>query len=85
MPGDELPGGMEKYMVNISALGQLENAQTGELLAGGFGLKKQSKSGTQAISLEDFRAWAQDWSRDVAVRIARTLPDTHLADGESQD
>jgi len=80
-----MAAGMEKYIVNIDTLGQLEDSQSGELLAGGFGIRKQSKSGPSAISLDDFASWTQSWSQDVALRLAKTLPATLQTAGAPQN
>jgi hypothetical protein len=69
-----LAAGMQKYMVKIDALGQLQDSQSGQLLAGGFGVRQQSKSGEKPVSLADFSDWAKDWSQDMAGRLARQMP-----------
>lgn len=68
--------GLQKYIVKLSTLGQLDDAQTGQMVAGGFGLRQENKSGAEAVSMRHFQDWLNSWSTDVAVRLAQTLPGT---------
>lgn len=66
--------GKESYIVRIGTVAQLENAETGELLAGTIGLRQQDKAGKEAISAEKLEKWLDNWNQDIATRIALLLP-----------
>ncbi|MBV8048380.1 MAG: DUF3313 domain-containing protein [Paludibacterium sp.] len=70
-------GGLEKYIVKIATMGQLNDSQSGELVAGSLGLREHAKSGVAPASMTDFQQWLDSWSEDVAEQVAGALPAAH--------
>ncbi|WP_028535219.1 DUF3313 domain-containing protein [Paludibacterium yongneupense] len=69
-------GGIEPYLVHIASMAQLEDANSGELLAGGVDLKKegkQAKTATQAITFALMKPMLDRWCEQNAQLLAKTL------------
>jgi len=67
--------GVEPYLVKISTLGQLEDSQSGELLAGAIDLKqpKRTKSGKGPLTLDYIKTMIDKWNSQTADRLAKAL------------
>jgi hypothetical protein len=72
-------GGIEPYLVKIASMAQLEDATSGELLAGGVDLKKEgskSKSASAPITFELMKPMLDHWCEQNAELIAKALQKT---------
>jgi len=67
--------GMEPYLVKISTMGQLEDSESGELLAGAIDLKHtdKTKSGKGPLTLDYLRAMIDKWNSQTADRLVNAL------------
>ncbi|MCW3481478.1 DUF3313 domain-containing protein [Neisseriaceae bacterium JH1-16] len=67
--------GLEPYLVKISTLGQLEDSQSGELLAGAIDLKQadKAKSGKGPLTLDYIETMIDKWNSQTADRLAKAL------------
>ena len=70
---EHLASGVDHYMAQVAAVGQLEDAQTGALLAGGVDLKTKQSLLLAANQTEALSHTIRLWSQDSAQRLAEAL------------
>lgn len=70
---EHIADGVDHYMAQISAVGQLEDSQSGALLAGGVDLKNQQALNNSAQTAEPLSHTLSVWTEDSAARLAEAL------------
>ena len=70
-----LAAGKEPYLTKVGSMAQLEDANSGKLLAGSVNLRKSDKSlqRGEAVKLESLESLIDDWCRDSARLLARGM------------
>ncbi len=68
-----LAAGKERYLVKVASMAQLEDSQSGALLAGSVNLRHSSKTlqKNQPLELSTLQGMIDIWCRDSAAQIAR--------------
>lgn len=70
-----LAAGKEPYLTKVASMAQLEDANSGKLLAGSVNLRKGDKSRQRGepVRLEALQGLIDDWCRDSARLLARGM------------
>jgi len=65
--------GKSPFVVKLSTTAELSDSVSGDLLAGGLGLREDSKSGEQPMSQDELQAFLARWSDQVALYMAKAF------------
>jgi len=67
--------GKEPYLMKVGSMAQLEDSESGSLLAGSVNLRQSKKTATkdEPLKLELIKSAIDDWCRDSAKLLAKAL------------
>lgn len=73
-----IAAGKEPYLMKVGSMAQLEDSESGSLLAGSVNLRQSKKTATkdEPLKLELIKGTIDDWCRDSAKLLAKALTTT---------